>query len=269
MMFKEANIDCYFVFKGGDGDIEKHFLKHTSKNELYENYTPGRKTFIHPLYVREIIEEVLDDLKFIHVSCEYEAKNTCIALAQTLSCPIISLDRDYVMSNIDYIPYRMKYHKLICINGVIKCGVFNLENFLKSNNITMDHYTLFLVLMDDSIFPEDYFSRFFTKISSPKTANERNKYLLSWLSKQDIHSVIDQIVKLNFDKKQLLDALSNVKDKLYRKINGNLSSQHILSNIEIDEMDPEWFEKGVILRLVDVSYVNMYRSKIVMASDKI
>lgn len=204
MMFKKANIDCYFVFKGGDSDFEKHFLKRTSKNELYENYTPGRKTFIHPLYVREIIKEVLDDLKFIYVSCEYEARNTCIALAQTLSCPIISLDRDFVMSNIDYIPYKIAHQKLKCINGVIECGVFNLENFLKSNNITMDHYTLFMVLTDDSIFPEDYFSRFFTKISLSMT----NKYLLSWLSKQDTDSVIDQIVKLNFDKKQLLDALS-------------------------------------------------------------
>ncbi|XP_026333157.1 uncharacterized protein LOC113240144 [Hyposmocoma kahamanoa] len=128
--FKKANVKCYFFFKGGHEDASKMWNKNNPhKTEQFKiGKTAVGNVDCKPLiFTKEVYEQVLEEMHFDYVICQYESKRECIAFAQTRNCPIISYDIEYGFSGVPYISANP--HSKEHLN-MPRCKVFTLDNLM-------------------------------------------------------------------------------------------------------------------------------------------
>lgn len=246
-MFKKANIKCYFIFKGGHVDMAKRLEKD--------------KELVTPVFSKNVFIEVLKEMEFECVTCEYESKRDIIELAQTLDCPVISYDIEFCFSGLRYIPRNeLKFNEK---GNTIECRYFRLDKFLKKYRLTVEQVALFIVLTDEKIFPEQFFQQFFYRIRVRK--RKRNLALLNWLAKNNRNTVTKMVSQfLNAeDMRKFVDEVDKALQLIGRREKGGLGAACLLdpAAAKVAPGDPNWFAKGVASNYVAISYVNLYRSK--------
>ncbi|XP_063621300.1 uncharacterized protein LOC134793606 [Cydia splendana] len=248
-MFKKANIKCYILFKGGHENIEKRLNKEKDSE-------------IVPVLMKETYKQVLKEMDFEYVVCEYESKKDIVELAHKLNCPIISYDIENCFTGLQYIPSTT----LELQNDTIHCGYFLLKTFLRKYKLTVDNLAVFIVLTDENIFPEGFFSEFFKSIKAPLGPFKRNLHLMRWLSrssKQQISATIFRFISAE-DKKTFIEEEAKAGAQIERRECGGLGAACLLDRDAacVTRADPRWFAKGVAAEHVAIDYVNLYRSKI-------
>ncbi|XP_063379094.1 protein asteroid homolog 1-like [Cydia fagiglandana] len=255
-MFKKANVKCYFLFKGGHENIEKRLKK--EKNSK-----------IVPVLMKETYKQVLKEMDFEYLVCEYESKKDIVELAHKLNCPIISYDIENCFTGLQYIPSTT----LELQNDTIHCGYFLLKTFLRKYKLTVDKLAVFIVLTDENIFPEGFFSEFFKSIKAPLGPFKRNLHLMRWLSKsskQQISATIFRFISAE-DKKTFIEEEVKAGAQIERRECGGLGAACVLDRDAacVARADPRWFPKGVAAGHVAIDYVNLYRSKIFLGAPPI
>ncbi|XP_047985856.1 protein asteroid homolog 1-like [Leguminivora glycinivorella] len=255
-MFKKANLKCYFLFKGGHQNMDKRLKKEKDTN-------------IVPVLMKETYKQVLKEMDFEFVICEYESKKDIVELAQKLNCPIISYDIENCFSGLQYIPSTT----LELQNDTIHCGYFLLKTFLRKYNLTADKLAAFIVLTDENIFPEGFFTEFFKNIKAPLGPFKRNLHLLRWLSKsskQQISATIFRSVSAE-DKTTFIEEEVKARAQIERRECGGLGAACLLDReaARVARADPCWFAKGVAAGHVVIDYVNLYRSKVFLGAPPI
>ncbi|CAH0398471.1 unnamed protein product [Chilo suppressalis] len=270
-VFINANVKCYFFFKGGHSDMNKKKKKQTEKAILSQD--PNSSTnFILPIFMKEIYKQVLDEMNFNYVVCEFECKKDCIALAQKLNCPIISYDIEFCFAGVPYIPIaRDKNIVNDKSTGGIPCGLFVYEDFTKKYNLDKEKLAIFIVLSDENIFPEGHFKSFFDTVNIRGNPYRRNANLLNWLSKKANYNTIDSIMRkcLRADE---YDTYRRERNKMIgficKEEKAGVPVDYLLHGnyVEFTDNDPLWFEKGVVCGYIPLQYVNMYHWNIIDGS---
>ncbi|RVE51721.1 hypothetical protein evm_003693 [Chilo suppressalis] len=270
-VFINANVKCYFFFKCGHSDMDKKKKKQTEKAILSQD--PNSSTnFILPIFMKEIYKQVLDEMNFNYVFCEFECKKDCIALAQKLNCPIISYDIEFCFAGVPYIPIASEKN---IVNdkstGGIPCGLFVYEDFTKKYNLNKEKLATFIVLTNENLFPEGHFKTFFDAVHIRGNPYRRNAYLLNWLSKEANHNTIESIMRKCFRADEY-DTYRRERNRIIgficKEEEAGVPVDYLLHDkyVEFTDNDPLWFEKGVVCGYISLQYVDMYHWNIIDGS---
>ncbi|XP_073965177.1 uncharacterized protein [Choristoneura fumiferana] len=238
-MFKKANIKCYFIFKGGLPNMAKKLPCNIGDH-------------VTPAFMKNIYMEVLKEMDFEYVTCEYDSKRDIIELAQTLDCPVISYDVEFCFTGLRYIPRNeLKFNER---DNTITCRYFSLDKFMRKYTLTAEKIALFIVLADEHIFPENFFQEFFKRIRAPLGYFKRNLSLLNWLSKNNRNTTLKMVAQFvnAEDEKKFVEEVDKAQLLIRRREKGGLGAACLR---------PEWFAKGVASNNIPINYVNLYRYK--------
>ncbi|KAJ8708133.1 hypothetical protein PYW08_010499 [Mythimna loreyi] len=154
-MYKQANVKCYILFKGGDKDMEKKIKKF--RQEFFDFNT--NCVFVPPIFLKDATVEVLDAMDFDCAFCVTDTKDECVALALQLECPIISFDIEYCFRRAPYIhSTTMRFDSR---TESIRCRQYKLQKFLQDNSLTEEKLAIFAAITDTTVFPSDFFDSLF------------------------------------------------------------------------------------------------------------
>ncbi|XP_034832783.1 uncharacterized protein [Maniola hyperantus] len=273
--FKKANLNCHFVFKGGHADEEKLKIHYEANERLHgRNYNPRMEhaydDIVKPIFTRDIWFQTLNEMGFKYVVCKDDHVTECIALALKLKCPLIGNNMQYFCSQVEYIP---ELNTTLDENQNLLCGTYTLSNFLRTYKLTEEKIILFIMLADQHIFEEQVFTSFFKSngmLTRYGKINLRN--LLTWLSKRSTEQVENEIFNflsksdqvLYKEKKTDLEKLTLERKKSDTKMTLYVTDKN---KAKFTQSDPDWFEKGVFFDYIAIPYVNLYRYKVVKASN--
>ncbi|XP_053605566.1 uncharacterized protein LOC128672444 isoform X2 [Plodia interpunctella] len=257
-IFKKSKIRCVFIFKGGHLDINYKFRRLEDRSWI-SNWSEEHY-FAQPVFMKELYKQILDEIGMEYAICEYEAKAEVIAFAKKYKCPIVSYDIEFCFSGVPYIPYSTINE---CEGQGVKCGLFNLQNFMKKYNLNNDKLAIFIALTDENIFEENYFIHLFESLNMPNSLYKRNICLLKWLGRLPLQRALNTInnyVERDLFNEKILEA----KKYLIRTESTGTPTKYIEDNknMDVTELDPNWFEKGVTMGRIPINYVNLYRNNI-------
>lgn len=265
--FKKANVKCYFFFKGGHEDPSRMCKKsNENKSRLEMGKTPVTldKQLI---FTKDIYKEVLEEMGFEYVTCQFEAKRECIAFAQKRNCPIISNDIEFCFSGVSYIPINFNTGLL----DIDQCKLFILDDFMRKFRINEEKLAIFVVLTDEYKFPENHFQEFMAAMRITRFSNYvKNKAILKWLSgTANSQAALRLIFKYApSDRTTFLEKHKEVTAFIRRQEKQGLPSQFLENQcaLQFMEKDPQWFEKGVVTQAVAIPYINLYRWNTIIGS---
>ena len=263
-MFKDANIKCYILFKGGDSDIEKKINKFQQTFFDFDDNC----IFVPPIFLKDATAQVIDEMEFDYAFCVTETKDDCVALAQKLKCPVVTFDIEYCFRKAPYVPSStMKFDDR---TNSIRCRLYKLQNFLQKYSLTEEKTAIFASLTDVKLFPIDFFDSLLQTwdvITIPQYT--KLKELILWLSTHSEQEARDGILKCFSNDEDLNKFWSNYQMILsnMRKDEGGHATEYLLnSKMPIKRQDPEWFEKGVVCKHVAPMYINLYKSNVIDGS---
>ncbi|CAH0718957.1 unnamed protein product, partial [Brenthis ino] len=269
-VFKESNLKCHFIVKGGHGS-EKHLNNHFKlMNRLHgKQYVLGENygnAIIQPCLAKDVYLQVLEEMGFDYtISHATDVIKDCFDLAQRLSCPVISFNIQYCFSSAPYVPLKqgtaLKFEQ----------GIFKRQNFLQHYRISKEKMILFILLTDSHIFKEDYFLHFFKARKIPYAYVGRYKGLLMWLSYRSEAAALQEVFKYisESDRKTFLDNKNELEIKFLKCTNEESLTLLYFTNrnsLKFDIQDPHWFEKGIALKYIAIPYVNLYFWGLIVAS---
>lgn len=263
-MYKQANVKCYIVIKGGDTDIEKKINKF--KQEFFHFDT--NCVFVPPVFLKDATVQVIDEMGIDHAFCVTETKDDCVALALKLDCPIISFDIEYCFRRASYIPSpTMTFDRK---TNSIQCRHYKLQNFLQKNSLTEEKTAIFAALTDTAVFPINFFDSLLETwgvLTIPQYV--KLKYLINWLSKhseQEARDGISKMLKNDEDRSKFWFNYFKILTNMRNDEPGLVTEYLLKSNLTTEAQDPEWFEKGVVCKHVPPVYINLYKWKVIDGS---
>ncbi|CAH2242601.1 jg2446 [Pararge aegeria aegeria] len=276
--FKKANLDCHFVFKGGHVDKEKLDIHFDAKNRLHgRNYIPGvvYDDIVKPIFVKEIWFQILNEMgfKYYFVNDNDDYITECITSALKLSCPLLGNNMQYFFSQVQYIPER---GTVIDEKNNLLCGIYKLSRFLEKYSMTEEKIILFIMLTDKHIFGENVFEAFFRSnrmISRYNNIIHRN--LMKWIAQKSTEQALKEVFKYlcESDKKKFIEKRTELENLMIERKNTDTKmALHVTSKLmecKFTQSDPDWFEKGVFSKYIPLPYVNLYKYKIIKASNYI
>lgn len=262
--FKEANVKCYFFFKGGHEDPSRMWNK--NKQDKSQQFEMGKTIIkdvvdIKPLiFTNEIHIQVLEEMDFDYVVCQYESKRECVAFAQKRKCAILGNNIEYGFSGVPYIPANNFSQEF----DIAQCRVFTLDNFMRKFKINKEELAIFIVLTDEYIFPENQFQKLIEAKNIYPLPNHFKLYdILKWISRVKSQCALNDIFRYVTPevKKTFLKRIKEVMAFIGRQEKPGLPSQYLENkmNLLFVKNDPRWFEKGVVTNAVAIPYVNLYR----------
>ncbi|KAF9405836.1 hypothetical protein HW555_013582 [Spodoptera exigua] len=263
-MFTKANVKCYIVFKGGDTDINQKIEKFGRfAFDAMEN-----QEFLQPILLRDVNQQIVDEMELKHTFCITESKNDCVALAMRLGCPVISRDIEFCFKAAPYIPETsLKFNST---TNTIDCCRYTLQNFLQKLNLTENKMATFGVLSDTTKFPELFFDKLLKSWDVPnKVKYVRHQQLILWLSKHgenDINLSITTYLKNEDDRKKFREVHTIILQSMQNTQGGYATEYMINSQLNIGVKDPDWFEKGVVCEHIPSMYVNLFKWQVIQGS---
>lgn len=264
-IFKRANVKCYFVFKGGDTNINKKIKKF---GRFAFDPNADKYQFLRPILLRDTSVQIVHDMGLEHAFCITESKDDCVALATRLGCPIISSDIEYCFKSAPYIPEpTLKFNSK---TNTIECRRYTLQKFLKIHKLTKNKMVIFGVLSDSNIFPGNFFDNL---LESWNVLDEeyhvKNQQLISWLSdheEQEISRSITEYLTSEEDRSKFWEIHRCILRNMTNTEGGFATDYLINSQLDIGIKDPDWFEKGVVCKYVPSAYVNLFKWQVVQGS---
>ncbi|CAB3233168.1 unnamed protein product [Arctia plantaginis] len=267
-MFKNSNVECYVVFKGGNTDVEKKITK--LKAKLGSQYCPEE---VFSVFAKDVCKQVLKEVGVKYATCVFESKEDCVALAQALNCSVLSDDIDFCFKGAPYIPSTtLKYSTQ---SKQITCKQYHIKDFMQKYSITNKKLAIFAALSDVNVFEHNHFNNLLLKWN----VSDRNMYLqikkkLKWLSEHSEEESLNSILEFlnNEDEKEkFLSQMQNI----LKSMNENSSSvvaAYLLNrsgnnnDLSVSFRDPQWFEKGVAAQKIPIQYINLYTHKCIIGS---
>lgn len=262
-MFKEANVKCYIVIKGGDPYIEKKI------NGLQTtNFDFDTNQYLPPVITKDVFKDVLNEIGVAYSVCVGDSKDESVALALKLGCPVISYDIEFCFKKAPYVPHlTIQYDNA---TNSIKCRQYKLQEFLQNNSLTEKKAAIFAALSDITLFPEYFFD---SLLQTWGVLHEdlpvRHRNLLKWLSQNSddvIRGGITNALSSEYDENKFWIYCDNIMESMRKNEAGIVSDYLIDSKLIITREDPLWFEKGVATKKISSAYVNLYTLKLIEGS---
>ncbi|KAJ8303625.1 hypothetical protein KUTeg_020021 [Tegillarca granosa] len=118
-LFKSCNISPIIVFDGGydtdDRKLQTTLERARTRLHLAGFISHGDRGKVLPILAYETFRHVLIELDIPHVTCDFEADSEIVVLANDLNCPVISMDSDFYIFEVQggYIPFDSINHSLL------------------------------------------------------------------------------------------------------------------------------------------------------------
>ncbi|KAM3821976.1 single-strand DNA endonuclease ASTE1 isoform 2-T3 [Vipera latastei] len=266
-----CHIQPYVVLDGGNDASNKKFatLKERAleKIQVAHSLSNGGGGSVLPLLVREVFKQILTELQVPFVQSFSEADRDIVSLANDLSCPVLTLDSDFCIFDLQagYCPLNYFQWKNLCKckdsqDSYIPTRCFSLERFCRHfSNMNKTLLPLFAVMSGNDYINLPAMEVFFSKIHLPigKSRRKSRKHdriqgLLNWLSNfADLSEAMENVLKYfkKHEKEDIRQILSSFMAE-YEPSNVNLKDFFQSGMYESEEMKklklPQWIATGLI-----------------------
>ncbi|XP_026577630.1 protein asteroid homolog 1 [Pseudonaja textilis] len=265
-----CHIQPYVVLDGGNDASNKKCatLKERAKEKIQaaHSLSHGGGGSLLPLLVREVFKQILTELQVPFVQSFSEADRDIVSLANQLSCPVLTLDSDFCIFDLQsgYCPLNYFQWRNLCKckdsqECYIPARCFSLERFCRHFNMNKTLLPLFAVMSGNDYINLPAMEVFFNKIHLPikKSRRKSRKHdriqgLLNWLSRfADLSEAMENVLKYfkKHEKEDIRQLLSSFMGE-YEPSNVNLKDFFQSGMYESEEMKklklPQWIETHLI-----------------------
>ncbi|XP_039192161.1 protein asteroid homolog 1 isoform X1 [Crotalus tigris] len=266
-----CHIQPYVVLDGGNDASNKKFatLKERAQEKIQvaHSLSHGGSGSVLPLLVREVFKQILTELQVPFVQSFSEADRDIVSLANQLSCPVLTLDSDFCIFDLQagYCPLNYFQWKNLCKckdsqDSYIPTRCFSLERFCRYfSNMNKTLLPLFAVMSGNDYINLPVMEVFFSKIHLPigkfrrrSRKHDRIQGLLNWLSRfSDLSEAMESVLEYfkKHEKEDIRQLLSFFMAE-YEPSNVNLKDFFQSGMYESEEMKklklPQWIATGLI-----------------------
>ncbi|KAJ0170473.1 hypothetical protein K1T71_013844 [Dendrolimus kikuchii] len=240
-------------------------MKKHSDTPKARDYNPTQKDVVfEPIFTQEVCMQVLKEMGVKYTVCKMDVKKQCIALAREFNCPIISYDIEYCFSGVPYI-----LSNTLSVNessSEIKSRLFRLNNFLDKYSVTKEKLVYFILLRDETMFPEGTFHHFFTCSDIRLSHYQRTICLLKWLSRQPSRFIIVKTVFQFIDEnneKIFLEKENEARSLIDPQIDVGVPVKYLKNDKYKKEPGDNGFEYDVAAGWVPRQYINLCIDKFI------
>ncbi|KAM6450851.1 single-strand DNA endonuclease ASTE1 [Liasis olivaceus] len=266
-----CNIQPYVVLDGGSDASDKKLT--TLKERAFEkiqaahSLSCGGGGSVLPLLVREVFKQILTKLQVPFVQSFSEADRDIVSLANHLNCPVLTLDSDFCIFDLQagYCPLNYFQWRNLCRckdsqDCYIPARCFSLERFCRHfSNMNKTLLPLFAVMSGNDYINLPAIEMFFSKIHLPigksrqrSRKHDRIQGLLNWLSRfADLGEAMENVLKYlkKHEKEEIRQLLSSFMEE-YEPSNVNLKDFFQSGVYESEELKklklPQWIVAGFI-----------------------
>ncbi|XP_063160047.1 protein asteroid homolog 1 [Candoia aspera] len=266
-----CNIQPYVVLDGGSDASDKKLttLKERAREKIHaaHSLSCGGGGSVLPLLVREVFKQILTELQVPFVQSFSEADRDIVSLANHLSCPVLTLDSDFCIFDLQagYCPLNYFQWRNICRckdsqDCYIPTRCFSLERFCRHfSNMNKTLLPLFAVMSGNDYINLPAIETFLSKIQLPigksrqrSRKHDRIQGLLNWLSRfADLAEAMENVLKYlkKHEKEEIRQLLSSFMEE-YEPSNVNLKDFFQSGVYESEELRklklPQWIMAGLI-----------------------
>ncbi|XP_007438593.1 protein asteroid homolog 1 [Python bivittatus] len=266
-----CNIQPYVVLDGGSDASDKKLT--TLKERAFEkiqaanSLSCGGGGSVLPLLVREVFKQILTKLQVPFVQSFSEADRDIVSLANHLNCPVLTLDSDFCIFDLQagYCPLNYFQWRNLCRckdsqDCYIPTRCFSLERFCRHfSNMNKTLLPLFAVMSGNDYINLPAIEMFFSKIHLPigksrqrSRKHDRIQGLLNWLSRfADLGEAMENVLKYlkKHEKEEIRQLLSSFMEE-YEPSNVNLKDFFQSGVYESEELKklklPQWIGASLI-----------------------
>ncbi|VVC40419.1 XPG N-terminal,PIN domain-like,XPG/Rad2 endonuclease [Cinara cedri] len=221
-----CNVTPIFIF---DGAYEQRKIKTIicRKIERIQVYSrPIKTSRCMPCFGCDVIFEILNDMDIPHIKCDFEADAEIVVLAKILNCPVISLDSDFYVNVVPYIPLDMIVLDFKSTEKFINCRLYKVEYLLNQfGGLNIEYLPLVASLLGNDYIRPDTFSSLLR--ISPDTYNcgLKLKRIINWLKNQkDVNTAVQNMTRnLFYNKAYIFKQIKTIINEFKRKDSKYLS----------------------------------------------
>ena len=187
-MFRLCNIEVFVVFDGAytvDGKKFKTTISR-ARDRMYaaKRIMYGQRGTLIPCLAQQTFRQTLDKLGIQHVTCDFEADNQLVTLANKWNCPVISNDSDFYIFDLmggfiplDYIDFRPRQLSQSQTSGdscaFLPVQYYHVDEFVKCfRSLNRSVLPLFATMLGNDYVNASAFEAFYQK-KIPKCAARR------------------------------------------------------------------------------------------------
>ncbi|XP_076448966.1 single-strand DNA endonuclease ASTE1-like [Babylonia areolata] len=258
-LFKSCNVEVFVVFDGAytvDGKKFKTTLGR-GRDRVYaaQRIMNGQRGVLIPCLAQHTFRQALDTLGIPHVTCDFEADNQLVTLANRWNCPVISNDSDFYIFDLsggfiplDYIDFRL--HQLppetspdgsTC--SCLPVQYYHVDEFIKCfKSLNRTVLPLFATMLGNDYVNAAAFEAFYQK-KTPKIASRR--YSAS-KKHQKIVSVLYWLEDKQHEGELISEVLSFIRPERRQQVQRLLTSSisGYLETQEFESFDLKAFLEG-------------------------
>ncbi|OAD60164.1 Protein asteroid [Eufriesea mexicana] len=199
----KCNITPLIIF---DGLTESKKLKscincckRKIKNALQFDVHSQRNMKHYPLFVHRIFMSIIKEKNICHVQDLMEADASIATLAKTLNCPVLSIDSDFYIFDISYIPFNtldINIIKSSTGHNYIKCKIYKLKYLVQCfDGLHKSVIPLFATLLGNDYVDCNVFKHFFHQLGLVRVSRtQRIERILVWLCHFNLNNAITNIL---------------------------------------------------------------------------
>lgn len=219
-MFRSCNVEVFVVLDGAytvDGKKFKTTISR-ARDRVFaaKRIVHGQRGSLIPCLARQTFTQTLDKLGIQHVTCDFEADNQLVTLANQWNCPVISNDSDFYIFDLsggfiplDYIDFRPR--RLPQSSGgagdsaaFLPVQYYHVDEFIKCfQSLNRAVLPLFATMLGNDYVNARAFESFYQK-KTPKcaarrySASKKHQKIVSvlyWLEeKEDKEELVSQVL---------------------------------------------------------------------------
>ncbi|XP_051166627.1 protein asteroid [Leptopilina boulardi] len=206
----KCNITPLVIFDGGCEEKKIKTVRKRIRDKVGSafgyNPTTQRSYKFFPLLMKEVFKEILSKKGINYVQTLFEADDEIASVARILNCPVLSLDSDFYIYNVMYIPINTLDPFMVQnrpgIGYVKRCKIYRVESLLKQfPGLDSLHLPLASTLLGNDYVNCRTFKEFFLHLRLAKATkmryNQQQRRIeatILWLSKHSFHNAITQIL---------------------------------------------------------------------------
>lgn len=164
---------------------------------------------IYPLFIGEVFRDTLKKLNVKMVICDFEADLEAANIAKELNVPVLSLDSDFYIFDVKYIPFSLQHEQkipnlFVKVNRkphckepelLLTCKIFNRENFLNRSGLSKEMLPILtLFLGNDFIERVKDIRRLFKHLNINSPSRDFVGNIINWLRNHDAEKVVQLLL---------------------------------------------------------------------------
>lgn len=165
---------------------------------------------IYPLFIGEVFRDTLKKLNVKIVVCDFEADLEAASIAKELDVPVLSLDSDFYIFDIKYIPFSLGLQEDRIPNLYVhtnrrsqnedtkfnlSCKIFNREKFLIRTGLKQEMLPILtLFLGNDFIEREKEIRRLLRHLKINSISSDFIANIINWLKNQNGSEAVDRLL---------------------------------------------------------------------------